>query len=524
MRRWPHSYRSTQKQSPRTSEPSKRNASRLIPRHTHPPTQALTGRSCCVCVCVCACVPQPSQLQDALTRLLALEKKTRLAADAISTNKVAIAILDLLHSQHQYALLNTHITLLSKRRAQLQKVQETLVTHAITYLPSLPDTATKRQLIDTLRAVSAGKMFVELERARLTRMVAEQEESEGKVSEAADVMQEVAVETIGTMEEKEKLDFLLEQIRLCLAKRDYVRTEIIAKKIDEKQLKEAEYVEEKLRYYRLMIQYHLHFGEYYPIAQAYHAIYNTPSTQAAADEQRVILKSLVIFALLSGYDSEVSDFIARVKEDKQLAAIPEYKQLLTDYVGDEIITWPLSAAQQKEIMGNDTFSGASAVTATDARMTDVSSGGESKEEAKDGSATSGANEEESLVVHDASQRQRDFHKRIVQHNMRIIAAYYTRIGAARFSSLLQLSVDSAELYLSEMVSSGQLYVRIDRPKGEYVFRREDAAGAGGSSGGGGSGSSEIAELTGNIEQLLKLVETTNHLINKELMTHKAIKV
>ena len=460
-------------------------------------------------------VLQPSQLQDVLTKLLALEKKTRLAADAISTNKVAIAILDLLHSQRQYPQLNTNITLLSKRRAQLQKVQETLVTHAITYLPSLPDTATKRALIDTLRAVSAGKMFVELERARLTRMVAEQEEAEGKVSEAADVLQEVAVETIGTMEQKEKLDFLLEQIRLCLAKRDYVRTEIIAKKIDTKVWKDKEYVEEKLRYYRLMIQYHMHFGQYYPIAQAYHAIYQTPataSTAQAGEEQLAVLKSLVIYAILSGYDSEVSDFIARIKDDKQLGAIPEYKQLLIDYVGDEIITWPLSAAQQKAIMGNDTFKGATTDSAAEAAMTDVSSS-ESKEESKDGSNSTGASEEESLVVHDASQRQRDFHKRIVQHNMRIIAAYYTRITASRFSSLLQLPVDSAELYLSEMVSSGQLYVRIDRPKGEYVFRREEAAGVGG----GG----EIAELTGNIEQLLKLVETTNHLINKEMMVHTA---
>ena len=434
---------------------------------------------------------------------MALEKKTRLAADAISTNTVAIAILDLLHSQHQYTQLNTHITLLSKRRAQLQKVQETLVTHSIQYLPSLPDQPTRRQLIDTLRAVSAGKMFVELERARLTKMVAEQEEKEGKVSEAADVLQEVAVETIGTMEQREKLDFLLEQIRLCLAKRDYVRTEIIAKKIDTKMLNEKEYTEEKLRYYKLMIQYHLHFGQYYPIAQAYHAIYNTPEGQKDTE----VLKSLVIFALLSGYDSEVSDFIARIKDDKALSTIPEYKTLLLDYVGDEIITWPLTQQQQTEIMTNNTFTSSTDSSAT---MTDVQPSAEVKERER------GKDEEESLVVHDAAQRQRDFRKRIVQHNMRIISNYYTRISAARFSSLLQLTVNEAELYLSEMVSSGQLYVRIDRPKGEYVFRREEAGGVG--------GAGEIADLTGNIEQLLKLVETTNHLINKEMMVHRAVKV
>ena len=33
------------------------------------------------------------------------------------------------------------------------------------------------------------------------------------------------------MEKNEKFDFILEQIRLCLAKKDYIRAQIISKKI-----------------------------------------------------------------------------------------------------------------------------------------------------------------------------------------------------------------------------------------------------------------------------------------------------
>lgn len=33
------------------------------------------------------------------------------------------------------------------------------------------------------------------------------------------------------MERKEKVEFILEQMRLCLAKKDYIRTQIISKKI-----------------------------------------------------------------------------------------------------------------------------------------------------------------------------------------------------------------------------------------------------------------------------------------------------
>ena len=458
-------------------------------------------------------------MAPALTALLALEKRTRLAADAFSTAKVAVAILDLLHSTGSWALLNDHISLLSKRRAQLQKVQETVVQTAVSYVPSTPDEATKRALIDALRSVSAGKMFVELERARLTRTLAEMEEKGGKVAVAAELMQEVAVETIGTMEAKEKLDFLLEQIRLCLAKRDYVRTEIIAKKVDAKQLKEKEFAEEKVRYHRLMIEYHLHFGQYFDIAKAYREIYLTPSIQAKAEEWRPVLTQLVLFSLLSPFDSEVSDFIARIKEDKQLHFLPDYRQLLLDYVGHEVIAWPLNAQQQREILGNTTFKQDSTQGADDdgsAPMKDDGAASTSTAAtAAAGTAASGAAalgvdaSADSLIVHNGAQRLLDLHKRVVQHNMRVIALYYDRISSVRFSALLQLTPEAAELYLSELVSSGQLYVKIDRPRGEIQFVR------------GQDATSVINDFTHNIDTLLALVELTCHTINKELMVHRA---
>lgn len=42
------------------------------------------------------------------------------------------------------------------------------------------------------------------------------------------------VETYGSMERREKVEFILEQMRLCLAKKDYIRTQIISKKISPK--------------------------------------------------------------------------------------------------------------------------------------------------------------------------------------------------------------------------------------------------------------------------------------------------
>ena len=36
------------------------------------------------------------------------------------------------------------------------------------------------------------------------------------------------------MEKREKVEYILEQMRLCLAKKDYIRTQIISKKISVK--------------------------------------------------------------------------------------------------------------------------------------------------------------------------------------------------------------------------------------------------------------------------------------------------
>lgn len=42
------------------------------------------------------------------------------------------------------------------------------------------------------------------------------------------------------MDKREKVDFILEQMRLCLAKSDYIRTQIISKKINIKFFQDKE--------------------------------------------------------------------------------------------------------------------------------------------------------------------------------------------------------------------------------------------------------------------------------------------
>jgi len=311
-------------------------------------------------------------------------------------------------------------------------------------------------------------MYVELERARLTRMMSKMDEAEGKISEAADTLQEVAVETVGSMEAKEKADFLMEQIRLCLAKKDYVRTEIIAKKVNPKNLNGEDFQDLKLKFYQLMIQYHMYFGNYLEICKAWRSIFNTPKIIADSTLWKQALKRVVLFAILSPWDAEVSDILTQLTAEKKLNELPPVKAILDQFLADELITWPLS--NESEWKPEEAFTA-----------------GESKK---------------------ASDRWVDFHKRIVQHNIRVIGMYYSRITSKRLAELLRLDDEKTETYLSEMVSDKQLYAKINRPTGIVTFQKPSDS------------NDQLESWSRDISDVIGLVEKTCHLINKENMFYQ----
>lgn len=49
------------------------------------------------------------------------------------------------------------------------------------------------------------------------------------------------VETFGQMDRVEKTEFILEQIRLVLDKKDYIKAQILSNKISRKAIKEADF-------------------------------------------------------------------------------------------------------------------------------------------------------------------------------------------------------------------------------------------------------------------------------------------
>ena len=129
------------------------------------------------------------------------------------------------------------------------------------------------------------------------------------------------------MDRKEKVELILEQMRLCLATKDFIRTQIISKKISTRFFEDAKYSELKLKFYKYMIELGQHEGDYLDICKNFRQVYDTPciqevrlttSTQLSyiltlqdATKKVEAMKNIVLYIILAKYDNEQSDLIHR---------------------------------------------------------------------------------------------------------------------------------------------------------------------------------------------------------------------
>ncbi|KAG2194463.1 hypothetical protein INT47_003831 [Mucor saturninus] len=414
------------------------------------------------------------KITEALEKLMSIEKQARNAADQSSTGRILVQIVKLCYEVKDWKLLNEQIVLLSKKHGQLKAATTLMIQEVMTYLDSTPDLETKLELIDTLRTVTDGKIYVEVERARVTRMLAKIREEEGKVTEAADILQELQVETFGSMDKREKVDFILEQMRLCLAKSDYIRTQIISKKINIKFFQDKENEDLKLRFYNLMIQHALHEDQYLNVHKFYKQIYDSESIKEDEKKWKDALQNAVLFVILSPYDNEQSDLLHRLYQDAHLAQIPQYGELTKHFVTSELMRWAEIEQTYGQLLSqSDAFN-------------------KSTEEGQ--------------------KRLKELHNRVVEHNIRVIAKYYTRVTTKRLTQLLDLTEKDAEDFLSKLVVSKTIYARIDRSAGVINFQTKKDA------------NEILNNWSSDINSLLNLIEKTCHLISKEEMVHSIAKV
>lgn len=161
---------------------------------------------------------------------------THQASDFPSTSRILVAIITLCKDAGDWGLFNEQILLLSKKHGQIKQATTKMVQVAMDYLDGTPNLETKLLVIETLRTVTEGKIFVEVERARVTRILSNIKLQQGDKKAAAEILCELQVETFGSMQRREKTEFILEQVDLCMANEDWVQAGILSRKISTKYL------------------------------------------------------------------------------------------------------------------------------------------------------------------------------------------------------------------------------------------------------------------------------------------------
>ncbi|EGD76687.1 26S proteasome non-ATPase regulatory subunit 12 [Salpingoeca rosetta] len=418
---------------------------------------------------IASSLAQDGKLDEAIESLLPLEKKSRMAADMKSTSRILVHIVTMCFEQQAWDKMLENIVMLIKRRGQIKKAVTDMIRKVCEFIEQAPDKATKLKMLDTVRTITAGKIHVENERARLTRELARIKEEEGNIAEAADVLQELQVETYGTMERREKVEFILEQMRLCLAKHDYIRAQIISKKISTKFFKDESTHDLKLKYHRQMLQLAAHDRRYLDMCKHHRSIFDTPSVKADAEAAKKEFQSAVLYLVLAPYDNEQADLIARVSEDPVLEDLPEAQSLLSVFTTDEVRPWRVFETQFAPFL----------------RSTDVFAATEQGE-----------------------KQWSELRDRIIEHNIRVMAMYYTRMRTSRMAELLDLTEKDAEKYLSRLVTLKTVYAKIDRPARVIVFKPKPKA------------NQVLNDWGSGLSHLMSLVDKATHLIQKERMVHQ----
>jgi len=412
---------------------------------------------------------------EAVEEILLLEKKCRQGNDGISCSKLCCKILSMYHGAGpNWPKVFEYMQILSKKRGQMRRAITDMVLMGMEWVQKLgkkgAEGEIRTQLMTVLDGVTDGKIFVEVERARLIKIMADDKEAEGKMDEAAQLLQEVQVETFGSMDKHEKALYILNQMRIMLVRKDYVRVQIASRKINEKFLDADDFQDIKLEYYGNMIKYYLHEENFFDASTCYQKMLKTKKVEDDEKLWKPILSGWILYLCLSLKSEKQDTDMKKCLDEsgrKKLEAVESFKNLMVKFRTKKLIEWPLK--EEKTIKGNtEVFGGV-----------------------------------------DGEGRWKVLRQRVIQHNIRTIALYYVKVSTKRLMDLLGLTQKELETELAELVTSKALYARIDRPVGIIRFGTEPKS------------EDKLSDWSSRIDKVLDLIQETGHLIQKERMIQEA---
>lgn len=440
------------------------------------------------------------ELDTYVDELLVLEKSARLGGDVLSTQRLAVEAIRIYRSEGKFERMLELLDSLMKRRAQTKQVQSAMVLEASLALADLEKKvsdneeeqasgssatstlAERTQLLTRLANVTEGKIHVELEHARFVAQLAEIVAAEGRTREAADMLQNLQIETITNMPRLEKLTCINRQISLCLTLDDHLRVPLISRKVNYRALNRPDTVAVKLRHMELMREHYASRKLHLLLARCY---YETFLTTTDDDEKLKALSNMAVCI-----------FIAEPLTKKEIDDGAEYTAFSPDTKlesRDAALTILLSIKRlEHELAPLHKI----AVAFTSADLIRVSIQADMQLLC----------EQHPLLGND-EERAEHFRSRASEHDLLVVAQYYRRIRLERLSELVRLPAKQVERFIMSLVANKTIYAKIDRVDGVVVFQKPKNC------------ADVVKEWNESVQTCVSLIDRAAHLVVKERMIH-----
>ena len=144
-------------------------------------------------------------------------------------------------------------------------------------------------------------------------------------------------------------------MKLVLQRNDYVRLQILSRKISRKAINEKGLEEAKVQYFTFMVKYYINEKETMEVAKAYHTIFDTynkaedtlrEAIDPTGDLKRRAFQNYIIYLLIAPYTEEKVTLLKRVETSQPREL--EAEELLSKFV-KKFLTFEICPFSENEV-------------------------------------------------------------------------------------------------------------------------------------------------------------------------------
>ena len=425
-----------------------------------------------------------------LKKLIDEEKVTRLENEYEKNRNITKKILETLINRNDFQNFLKLFEYLTQRRNQSRESIISMVKYCINdILPNLKNEKDSSDLLNTIIKVTEGKIFVEYEYSQAIKKMTEIYIKNKNIEEAAKLIQDVQIEAFGSLENDYKIDYILFQMKVLIEKGDYIRTLIVSNKIKRNHLDEEGIELLKIRFFKLMILYYIHEKNYLETSKCYKILYDFVKS--------INDKLIEIEKEHKEIKPKIMENYIQVKNDNDLEKLFENYVLYLSICPPELETKnmlnELLIKYKKQLDINKSI-----LYIVEKRLSDDIILIDNNLFNKYKNFDIFKNNEDLIKL---------FRKYWIQHNLSLFEKFFAKIHIERISQMTLVPMDEIENELADMVVNNYIFAKINRIEKIVNFRKKT------------DHHDILDNFNYDMDNMLKKIEETCHLINKEYLKY-----